>query len=237
MKRKILILPCLILIVICVVVSTGCISGTKSSTSNPAQTVAPSAGANIATTPATTTPIVLVTAVTPQPSASTLSSYTNNPYGISLSYPSEWSYNEPGTWGVRDYGRNTLNIVNFYAPGTSNYTLSIDTDPGYSGNLEDYFNKAVVALQNTYTQENLAWDETGASYQMQISGNKAYRIDYVLEKYGYSKPIATGVQFYTIVNGNVYIFTYVGVSNDESLAMVKSITLNPTSPVTTMSRI
>jgi hypothetical protein len=233
MKRDILIIYGLIFVILCIIVSTGCISPPDSSASKPAQNITPPAVATIATTPVITTPLVLVTTITPLPSASTLSSYTNNAYGISLSYPSEWSYNEPGTWAVRNYGNYTLNIVNFYVHGTNNYTLSIDTDPGYSGNLEDYFERAVVALQNTYIQENLVWDETGTSNQMLISGNNAYRIDYAIGRFGYSKPIATGVQIYTIVNGNVYIFTYVGVINDQTLAMMKSITINP---ITTMSR-
>ncbi|WP_292367827.1 PsbP-related protein [Methanoregula sp. UBA64] len=169
-------------------------------------------------------------------STSAVSTYTNTQYGISLQYPSSWSYDEKGTWAVRNYGRNTKNIVGFYVPGTSSYILTIDADPGYKDDLETYFNKAVLALQETYNQKNQLWEKTGSFFQLKISDNKAYRIDYVVTDQDTNKQIAKGWQIFTKANNNIYVYTYNGENNSDSVALIKSLSITPIAEVTTLNR-
>jgi hypothetical protein len=190
------------------------------------------------TTPATPATGPATAAATPVTTAATtgLSTYKNAQYGVSLNYPSTWEVQEPDSLAMRDYGRSTINIVNFYSPGRSTYAVfSVDIDPYSATDLESYYNHAVLALQSYYPH----WTMTKHNPQMVVSENKAYRIDYKVEhedsiKYDYA------YQVYTIADKSPYIFTY-QVQNipptdetyneylDESQDMIKSTVLTPVS--------
>jgi hypothetical protein len=222
---------CICLLLIGCVFLAGCTDRTSSPT-------VPATPAVVATTPAPTTPGQVTAAATPVTTAAAtgLSTYKNAQYGISLNYPSTWDVQEPDSLALRDYGRSTINVVNFYSPGKDTYAVfSVDIDPYSATDLEYYYNHAVLALQSYYPH----WTMTKHNPQMVVSDNKAYRIDYKVEhedsiKYDYA------YQVYTIADKSPYIFTY-QVQNispsddtyneylDESQDMVKSTTLTPVS--------
>lgn len=222
MNRNIL-LTGIILVVFSMIAVSGCTSSPGPGTT--VQTIA---------TPATTSSASSSGSAQYAPISS---SYINTANGISFSYPSSWVKVENDTFGVQDYGRNTENIVNFYVPGTNHFAFSVDIDHGYSGNLEDYFNTAIVALQNAYSLKQKQWTSTSSYFQLQISGNKAYRNDFAILNKGNNIPIETGSIIFTQVNGNVYIFTYSGDSVNDIVPMLKTITINPSPEDTTRSRV
>jgi hypothetical protein len=217
-----------ILILICCILLTGCTGSTASETT-PTVTATP--------VPTQTT-LVATAAATPVATATTtgLKTYKNTEYGITLSYPGNWEVQEPDSLALRDYGRSTINIVNFYSPGQNTYAVfSVDIDPASTSDLESYYNHAVLALQSYYPH----WTMTKHNPQLVVSENKAYRIDYKVEhedsiKYDYA------YQVYTIADKSPYIFTY-QVQNipptdetyneylDESQDMVKSVVITPVS--------
>jgi hypothetical protein len=172
-------------------------------------------------------------------SAVQYATYTNSQYGITLSYPKDWEMQESGQLAVRDYGRNTLNVVNFFSPGKDSYvTFSVDVDPSSTTDLEKYYNLAVIALQDYYPH----WVMTKHDAQLRVSGNSAYSIDYMTPL---DDNINTdyGHQVYTIVQGTPYIFTYQGTNisptNDvyaanlgEAQDMIRSISISPMTSTT-----
>lgn len=217
-----------ILILVCCIFLSGCTGSTASETT-PTATATP--------VPIQTT-IVATAAATPVATVTTtgLKTYKNAEYGIALSYPGDWEVQEPDSLALRDYGRSTINIVNFYSPGKDTYAVfSVDIDPTSTSDLESYYNHAVLALQSYYPH----WTMTKHNPQLVVSENKAYRIDYKVEhedsiKYDYA------YQVYTIADKTPYIFTY-QVQNipptdetyneylDESQDMVKSVIITPVS--------
>jgi len=168
--------------------------------------------------------------------------YTNSQYGITLSYPKDWEAQEAGDLAVRDYGKETINIVNFYSPGKDSYvTFSVDVDPSTTTDLEKYYNTAIIALQKSYPH----WEMTKHNAQLKISDNFAYRIDYRISHEDSTKT-DYGLQAYTIIKGTPYIFTYQAkdltptdetytANLDEAQAMIKSVSITPVT-VTTKSR-
>jgi hypothetical protein len=207
MKRHILVLPGLVLVVLCVILSAGCTSAPDTHAVTPAQTVVPT----VNPVTETATPVASVTTMTSPQTPVPLSTYTNTKYGITLRYPATWTYIEPDTVGMRIYGRTTMNIANFSVPGADNDSLSIDIDPGYTGTLDNYFNLASLATQSSVVQQNLTYVQSSSTFEGSISGHTAYRLQYTietLEKY----PVAVYSQIYTLVDGNMYIFTYSGIT-------------------------
>ncbi len=135
---------------------------------------------------------------------------------------------------MRDYGRNTLNVVNFFSPGNDSYaTFSVDVDPSSTTDLEKYYNLAVIALQDDYPH----WIMTKHDAQLRVSGNSAYSVYYQVPL---DNNVNTdyGLQVYTIVQGTPYIFSYEGTNisptNDvyaanigEAQDMIRSVSISP----------
>ena len=120
-----------ILILVCCIFLSGCTGSTASETT-PTATATP--------VPIQTT-IVATAAATPVATVTTtgLKTYKNAEYGIALSYPGDWEVQEPDSLALRDYGRSTINIVNFYSPGKDTYAVfSVDIDPTSTSDLEYY---------------------------------------------------------------------------------------------------
>ncbi|MGA2698642.1 MAG: hypothetical protein ABSE74_03270 [Methanoregula sp.] len=221
----------------------GCTTTTAPSPGTPAQTSVQGQSTSTpssATNPPETVTTTLPAAVTP--SAVQYATYTNSQYGITLSYPKDWEMQESGQLAVRDYGRNTINVVNFFSPGNDSYvTFSVDVDPSSTTDLEKYYNLAVIALQDYYPH----WVMTKHDAQLKVSDNFAYSVYYLVPL---DDNINTdyGLQVYTIVQGTPYIFSYEGTNisptNDvyaanlgEAQDMIKSVSISSVT-VTTKSR-
>jgi hypothetical protein len=207
----------IILLIALAVLFTGC---TQSSSQSTAITATPTtAGQNA---PVQTTAASMITA--------------NLPYGVVISYPNDWERQDALTSGVRDYGKDTINIANFYSPNEipgdslSYNSLSVDLDQNVPEDFEQYFNEATLAIGKTYNPQMEAH-----SYSMKISGYDSYELDFQTEE-------VKGTYIFTKTDGSMYIFAFKGpmkpiaVSklSDEKVAMYKSIQLNP--PVTSLPK-
>lgn len=232
---------CIGLILVLGIFVAGCTTTPATSPGTPSQTTVLTQNTP---TPSSTTTLKTVTTL---PAAATIpivqhATYTNSPYGITMSYPKDWDAQEASDLAVRDYGKDTINIVNFYSPGKDSYvTFSVDVDPSTTTDLEKYYNTAIIALQATYPH----WEMTKHNAQLKVSDNFAYRIDYRIPHEDSTKT-DYGLQVYTIVKGTPYIFTYQAkdltptdetyTSNlDEAQDMIKSVSINPVT-VTAKSR-
>ena len=192
---------CSVLILVCAISFTGCISG-----SQPQQS-------------AVATPVV---GETPIATGTTGVHYATTtarlPDGVTITYPSDWQKEETSETSMRDYGRITTNIANFYSPDisperaqagqpnvdTSRYTtLSIDVDPSPVTDFEQYFNLVTIALQKKYGHIDI----TKHNYQLKISkttafdGYKSYQMDFDTTN-------LRGSYIFTNVDGTVYIFAF-----------------------------
>lgn len=179
-------------------------------------------------TPALTTPVTMISTVPAQTTgmiatatAVPYQTYSDPTYPLIMSYPAGWVKNEPDDCVLRDYGRISCNIVNFYSPNptiATNRTLSVEVDMTNATNLEDYFNHATVALGKAY--QPITITRPNAMYQ--ISGYRAYRLDFIKPD---NSPV---IEIFTISPDNVpYIFTYNAREDSNFQIMVRSIRIMP----------
>nr|WP_321352815.1 hypothetical protein [uncultured Methanoregula sp.] len=160
--------------------------------------------------------------------------YSNSQYGIALSYPATWQLTENPQLSLKDYGRKTLTIATLRGPGMNPATFSIDVDPSSATDLDTYFNRAFLALQNTYPQ---GWKITKQYTQFRVSDNLAYRLDYSVN-HDDTKTDDYSIDIITIARGAPYIFTLkvAGAAYKEQLgnfeAILKSIRITPTAITT-----
>jgi len=192
--RDLLESSCVVLILLCAIIFAGC-----TSTTTPAPSSAPQIAPAI-----TSTQVVLTSAKISK--------------GITITYPQDWKKEELSASGLRDYGRDTVNIANFFSPyitpdrseaaqpnvDKSKYTtLSIDVDPTPVSDFEQYFNLVAVALQKKYGTITI----TKHNYQLKISpsdtfpGYKSYQMDF-------DTADMRGSYIFTNVDGTVYIFAF-----------------------------
>jgi hypothetical protein len=158
----------------------------------------------------------------------------NLPSGVTIAYPGTWERQDVLTTGVRDYGRDTVNIANFFSPNeipgdTRSYnSLSIDLDRNVAGDFDTYFNQATLAVGKTYGTQMEAH-----SYTLKISGYDSYELDFQTKD-------VKGSYIFTKTDGSIYIFAFKGPNkpiavtalSNEIVGMYKSIQLNPsTTPV------
>lgn len=221
---------CLVLVLFCVLLSAGC---TAPSAKAPAPTERPllqvtpemSQNQNQARQPAFGSQTGMTTVVLGR--------------GITLSCPVDWRKEEKGVTVLRDYGKNVLNIANFYSPDitseraaaaapnpdTFRYTtLSVDVDPVRAPDFERYFNLATLAVQNKYESVEI----TKRNVQLKISvtgtfpGYKSYELDF-------DTPDRRGRYLFTNVDGTIYIFSFRNPSpySKEIEAIYKSIIITP----------
>ncbi len=211
----------LVFCVICV----GCTS--SNSSANPSQPVSSSPVPISTATPA------VATSIQPAIVTTTLS------HGVTISYPGDWQKEITSETSMRDYGRVTTNIANFFSPDISRErtlpvyqnldiskytTLSIDVDPNPVTDFENYFNQATLALQNTYGRIVI----TKHNYQLKISptdsfeGYRSYQMDFDTDK-------MRATYIFTNVDGTVYIFAFKNPSpySAEVMDMYKSISIVP----------
>jgi len=195
----------------------------------PARTSAPAAVPSPSAVPVTTAATLL-----PQTTAAGAAGAitANLPYGVTLSYPKDWVPEETGVTVTRDYGREVLNIANIYSPEippwrrmagqnpdpSDRTIMTIDVDDSGETELEDYLNRATVALQDAYG----SIDITRHNLQLSISGFRAYRMDFDAKD-------LRGTYIFTRAGGKVYIFSFSNPtpSSAEIEEMIRSITISP----------
>jgi hypothetical protein len=216
---------CIALVFVCAVMSAGC-------TTSPDSPASPTQPATPAPVPTYQTPAVTATS---QPALIT----TTLSNGVTISYPRDWRKEVTSETSMRDYGRITTNIANFYSPEISGdrilpsyrnidiskyTTLSVDVDPSPVKDFENYFNLATLALQEKYGKVEI----TKHNYQLKISststfeGYRSYQMDF--DTY-----IMRGSYIFTNVDGTVYIFSFRNPSpySVEVMDMYKSIRIVP----------
>lgn len=153
-------------------------------------------------------------------------------YGVTLAYPPDWVLEETGVAVTRDYGREVLNTANLYSPvippwrrmagqnpdPSDRTILTVDVDESGETELEDYFNRATVALQDEYG----SIDITRHNLRLSIGGNRAYRMDFDAQD-------LRGTYIFTRAGGRMYIFSFSNPtpSSSEVEAVVRSIVISP----------
>jgi hypothetical protein len=154
-------------------------------------------------------------------------------YGVNLVYPDTWTRQEVHTNAVRDYGTSTVNIANFYSPNAipgdsaSYNTLSVDLDQSPGSDFEAYFNKATLAVENTY---GTPLDVSAHSYTLQVSGYKTYELDFQTKTSD-----VKGSYLFVSTESGMYIFSFRGPNKPDSVkalqgeieAIIKSIRISP----------
>lgn len=153
----------------------------------------------------------------------------NLSYGVTISVPHDWERQDVMAYDVRDYGKNTLNIANFYSPNespgdSSSYnSLSIDLDPNVQEDFDTYFNQATLAVGKTYDPQMQAH-----SFALKIGGYDSYELDFQTKD-------VKGTYIFTKADKSIYIFAFKGTTkplavnalSDEIVDIYKSIQLNP----------
>jgi hypothetical protein len=157
--------------------------------------------------------------------------FTNDEYKISMIYPADWEKEELYEVSLRDYGQETINIVNFFSPTlNSEYaTFSIDVHPKIDTELDDYYNHAIVALHLTDPQI------TRRMSNFNIYAKTANRIDYLSCERSDNEVChkTKNIKVFTYINKNIYIFSFSGGYDiyddnlDEAEAMLKSVEIVP----------
>lgn len=215
----------IILVLIGIILVAGCSSAASSSKGTAASTTLPVNATQTAevsfqeTTPAVT---VATTAVPVKPIS--LSSE------ISLSYPEDWEMETPGDFALRDYGRVTTNLANFFSPTTYNgkYTaVSVDIDPETVSDNDHYFNLATVALQKHYGTIEITHhtqQESGVTLISACSICKHYNLEFdtkTLDKWYHF--VYVGGTFYIVSINNP------DLNHEQVLIFLKSIKITPPS--------
>lgn len=201
----------IVLVLVGAVIIAGCTSPATPATP-PQQTTVPAPVMTEQTV--IQTPVPAATTTTSQP-AMTAVSLSND---VTLSYPSGWNLEQPQVTAMRDYGRTTINIANFFSPvapgvlspeldpdGHPYTTISIDVDPQPVSDNEHYFNVASAAVLTTYGEVTITQTtQTGLKGIDECSLSKAVCKDYNLEFK--SKTIERWYHF-VAVDGTFYIVT------------------------------
>jgi hypothetical protein len=229
----------MILFLFIAVILAGCVSS-KSSQVNEPLPISPSISQNQnptvqpTITHVSTTSMVQTETTNPQ-----LKLFSNSQYGITMYYPNDWKKEELYEIGLRDYGKETINIANFISPDItgprvleagsnpdpSSYTmLSIDIDPNYTEDFEQYFNLVCLAIQKYYGTIKI----TRHNFQNSISvtdashGYKCYQLDFDTQNMRASYT-------FSYVDGTMYIFVFKNPSpySKEVLDMYQSIRIVP----------
>lgn len=139
---------CIALVLAGIVLAAGCVSNTAPAKSEITSTPTPASEVVVQTPEMTEVQTPVATTSTPVP---TKSVYLAN--GMTLSYPADWEMETPGDTAMRDYGRVTTNLANFFSPSDAKKqysTISVDLEPELISDNDMYFNLATVGVQKTY---------------------------------------------------------------------------------------
>jgi len=160
--------------------------------------------------------------------------------GITISYPADWRMEETGIPVLSDYGRDVINIANFYSPDitsdrafaaspnpdTSRYTvMNVDVDPVAAPDFEQYFNLATVAIQKQYPDAKI----TKRNVVLKLSVTDVYPAGYKAYELDFDTDDMRGKYLFTNVHGTIYIFSFRNPSpySKEVENIYKSIIISP----------
>lgn len=163
-------------------------------------------------------------------------------HGITISYPVDWRKEETDVKILRDYGRNVINIANFYSPDirsdrafaaapnpdkSKNTILSIDVDPAPVADFERYFNLATLAVQNRYQSVEI----TKRNVVLRLSITNTFSAGYKTYELDFDTPDRRGRYLFANVDGTIYIFAFRNPSpySKEIEDIYKSIVIEPES--------
>ncbi|MGN6708705.1 MAG: PsbP-related protein [Candidatus Nitrosocosmicus sp.] len=107
-----------------------------------------------------------------QSSNNTLSTYQNSTYGITIKYPTAWSYDENG--GIDD---TDVDIVTFFSPNpNNNATLDVHQDKldNASNDIGSYLRFTTSSYKGELKNFNVIESDTNSS----LAGNAAYKLIY-----------------------------------------------------------
>jgi len=177
------------------------------------------------------TPAATAPATAAAPAAGRDSNTYSLSNGVTITLPAAWQQDNTLETGVRDYGRDTMNIANFYAPtvpggAPSTYnTLHIDIDRNPGPDFEGYFNNATLAVEKTYHTETMV---SLHSYPMDIAGRKGYELTFDAYQ-------VRGYYIFSKTDNGMYIFAFRGSDRepgvtqlrDDVLDIYKTIQISP----------
>lgn len=216
-----LISACIVMILVCAVIVAGC-------TSNVTPTKSDSPLASSIAIPSTTYQApVLTPAITTVTSTHVPMNVLSLSNGIfTITYPSNWEKEELSETSLREYGRVTTNIVNFFSPSYGNKdaytTFSIDVDPQPVSDNDRYFNLATVAIQKEYGNIDITHHtqqyKTGYA---ECTVCKGYNLEFE------TKTLNRWYHFID-VDGTFYIIT-INNPHNEASEMLRSIKIIPPS--------
>ena len=233
LKRKYLVYQGTVFLLVAAVLLSGCISSQSTPMDKPLPPLLPDpARDQTIETTAIPAPTATLLPRQTEPSASPAAILTTDlPYGITISYPRDWIMEETGVNVTRDYGRDVINIANFYSPAITpqrrdlagpdtsrNTILTIDIDQADVTDFERYFNLVPFALRKEYG----SIDITRHDLQLKISGYKSYQMDFDTDT-------LRGTYIFTKVGGTMYIFAFSNPTpySSEVEAMYRSVIISP----------
>jgi len=225
----------MILVLVGLILAAGCSSSTTPSKNEAVVTIKGTDSGDAVQTYEQTTGDPVVTATTTIPTTTVILSN-----GITMAYPVTWEMDELSDTSLRDYGRVTTNIVNFFSPiyaDDTYITVSVDVDPETISDNDRYFNLATVAVQKTFGTIEITHHTQSATYQIfHCSECKTYNLEFEadLETRTDSEiDISTLQRWYHFIDadGTFYIITInnPGLAYDQVYEMLKSIRITAAS--------
>lgn len=211
------------LFLVCMVLAAGCTSGTPVSKSETPASPTQASAVVVQTPDQTAVPAPVATTKTPVPTKSvTLGN------GMTLSYPADWEMETPGDTAMRDYGRVTTSLANFFSPSDANkqYTsVSVDLEPERISDNDQYFNLATVGVQKTYGSIDITHHSQLDNAVAMISACdkcKHYNLEFETK---------TQDKWYHFVDadGTFYIFSINNpdLNHDQIMDLLKSVKVTP----------
>jgi hypothetical protein len=214
---------CIALVLAGIVLAAGCVSNTAPVKSEVPASPTPTSEVVFQTPEMTVVQTKVATTSTTVPTKSV--SLAN---GMTLSYPANWEMETPGDTAMRDYGRITTNLANFFSPSDQNkqYTaISVDLEPELISDNDMYFNLATVGVQKTYGSIDI-------SHHSQLSN----AVDMVsacdkCKHYNLEFETKTQDKWYHFVDadGTFYIFSINNpdLNHDQIMELLKSVKVTP----------
>jgi starvation-inducible outer membrane lipoprotein len=216
----------IILTLVCVILAAGCSSSATPSKNGAVTATSALAQVTVVQTSEQTS-AVTVAATTAIPTKTVILSN-----GMTISYPITWEMEESSDTSLRDYGRVTTNIANFFSPTTYNgkyVTFSIDVDPETISDNDRYFNLATVAVQNTFGTIEIT-HHTQMGYTEPCTMCKTYNLEFEADletrtDSGIDKRTLQRWYHFIDADGTFYIITInnPGLAYDQAYEMLKSI--------------
>lgn len=214
---------CIALVLAGIVLAAGCVSNTAPAKNEVPASPTPASSVVVQTPEMTVVQTPVATTSTPVPTKSvTLGN------GMTLSYPATWEMETPGDTAMRDYGRTTTNLANFFSPSDANkqYTaISVDLEPEKISDNDMYFNLATVGVQKTYGSIDISHhSQLSNAVDMVSACDKCKHYNLEFETKNLDK-------WYHFIDaeGTFYIFTINNpdLNHDQIMELLKSVKVTP----------